>query len=460
VVADLRVLRDPDVERGPLPRPCHRVSPAEETKLRLRLLATGMARLIHIDEIPLGPTGKPLVGGLFAVPKDADKDRLIYDRRVQNHGEHRLNWLNLPNASLLCQLRLEDGEYLRGSGDDLRNYYYCISHHDAWHPYNAVGRPVVGDDSLLAHGALPGETYYTCLKVAGMGDHNSCDIAQVMHEGVLRANDALPAESLMSYGKPAPRSRIWQGLYLDDLLVVYRARLIAGLPAVPEATDDDALLLRRTEVAYENAGLERAMNKSFRYETSFKAWGAEVDGLDGRICAGADRRLGLMKALSVLLRDGCAHKNLLEKLLGHCGFVFSFKRHMLSIFHRAYRFVNSMPEGKWVRLDVDILDEFRAALLHIPFAFSNLRAPLSSSLWATDATPVSGGATVAPLAGETAAFLYSRAETRGACLRLDGDHPAAMTERMIPIDDEVNKLVAALPCCECRLRTPFVTTTM
>ena len=120
---------------------------------------------------------------------------------------------------------------------------------------------------------------------------------------------------------------------------------------------------------------------------------------------------------------------------------------MLSIFHRAYRFVNSMPEGKWVRLDVDILDEFRAALLHIPFAFSNLRAPLSSSLWATDATPVSGGATVAPLAGETAAFLYSRAETRGACLRLDGDHPAAMTERMIPIDDEVNKLVAALPWC-------------
>jgi hypothetical protein len=249
----------------------------------------------------------------------------------------------------------------------------------------------------------------------------------------------------MAYGKPAPRSRLWQCLYRDDLLVVFRARLAAGLSTAPEATDADAMLLRRTEVAYANAGLERAMGNSFRYSTSFKAWGADVDGLAGRICAGADRRLRPMRALSVLLRDGCAHKRLFEKFLGHCGFVFSSKRHMLSIFHRAYRVVNSMPDGKWVKLDSDILDEFRAALMHTPFAFCSLRAPLGETLWATDATPTSGGSTVAPLAEGTADFLYSRAGTRGACLRLDMNHPAALRGRMIPVDEGVNNPVAALP---------------
>ncbi len=42
-----------------------------------------------------------MVGCVFAVGKDADSDRVIYDRRPHSHSERRLAWLRLPSAAQL-----------------------------------------------------------------------------------------------------------------------------------------------------------------------------------------------------------------------------------------------------------------------------------------------------------------------------------------------------------------------
>ena len=49
---------------------------------------------------------------------------------------------------------LERGESVRGSGDDLSNYFYLIEHHADWLPRNVVGddEPILGDDSLILAG--------------------------------------------------------------------------------------------------------------------------------------------------------------------------------------------------------------------------------------------------------------------------------------------------------------------
>ena len=62
----------------------------EEEKLRWRLLESGAARLLPLNDAPVDAgTGEVITAVFFAVPHSAEWDRLIMDRRPLNHGEHR-----------------------------------------------------------------------------------------------------------------------------------------------------------------------------------------------------------------------------------------------------------------------------------------------------------------------------------------------------------------------------------
>ena len=107
---------------------------------------------------------------------------------------------------------LRDDEVLRGSGDDLSNYYYHISLPADYIPYNAFGRRV--DRSVLeAVGADAGRHYRMCFRVLGMGDTNACNIGQAVHEGLISMSSTLEAQDLLRYGNPPP-----SGLYLGQCL--------------------------------------------------------------------------------------------------------------------------------------------------------------------------------------------------------------------------------------------------
>ena len=70
--------------------------------------------------------GNVISGGLFAVPHKADSDRVILDRRPQNELERRFVMAELPHGSLLTQLIIPKGYSIRGSGDDLSNFFYLL----------------------------------------------------------------------------------------------------------------------------------------------------------------------------------------------------------------------------------------------------------------------------------------------------------------------------------------------
>ena len=42
---------------------------------------------------------------------------------------------------MLTQLVLQLWASVRGSADDISNYFHLLKHHDGWIPGNAVGRP-------------------------------------------------------------------------------------------------------------------------------------------------------------------------------------------------------------------------------------------------------------------------------------------------------------------------------
>ena len=137
----------------------------------------------------------------------------------------------------------------------------------------------------------------------------------------------------------------------------------------------------------------------------------------------------------------------MQEILGHVAFSFSFRKIFMSLLHRSYKFVESLPERSWRPIPPDIIDEFRAVSLHLPIACRNLGAPLAREIWATDATPSPGGSTVARASSSICKKLHSRAETRGANLRLDASasDTDAQLAKLLPVDDEVNAIAAVLP---------------
>ena len=329
---------------------------------------------------------------------------------------------------------LEPHQFLRGSGDDLRNYYYTLRLPDNWIKYNSVGRQV--DAGVVRDfGGDPDRRYRLCFRVLGMGDVNGCDIAQATHEALLQRFGLLGPETHLVYGKPVPTGSLWEGVYLDDLLVTSVRNLDHPVPLdgsfVPppaQDSDEDILATRRAELAYAEANLDRALHKSFRACTAFKAWGAEIDGVRGKAGAPLLARQQVYMLIAAVVRAGFATRSILEKINGFVAFFCQFRRELFSLQHHMYNFVSGLPGDAWVRLPGFILDELRSVSLHLPFCVWHMRRAFASSLLATDATPSSGGAVRANVPEPLLKELWRRSEIRGEAVRLDRSVEADILE--------------------------------
>ena len=105
-----------------------------------------MIVLVPEAEVPLDISGRPILGGIFAVAHKAESDNLINDRRAPNANEKHLRWASLPHGAQLCRLILKKGKVVRGSGDDLSNYFYLLQHCPDWVVRNAFGKLLKGED--------------------------------------------------------------------------------------------------------------------------------------------------------------------------------------------------------------------------------------------------------------------------------------------------------------------------
>ena len=450
VVDRLHELRKPEPLWGEEVQACHRVPVQEETPLLRRLLAAKMITLLPESVLPCRQDGRMLLGGLFSVRKNEKEDRLIFDRRPENATMDRLDWARLPAGACFCRLLLADNEILRGSGDDLRNYYYTLALPPDWVRFNGFGRRVARE--LVAEAGLdPTVPHRACLRVLGMGDINGCAIAQATHEAVLQKEGLLLPDSTLVYGEPVPKGRVWQGAYLDDLLITYRMLLahtveLDGTFEAPKPSpqDPDVMLTAAAERAYLNANLSRAEHKAFRCETEFKAWGAEVDGVKGRAGAPLAVRRQVWQILRKIVALGFCTKEILQRVLGFVCFIFQYRREFYSLQHHIYKYIEGIKGGRWVRLPNHIVDELRSIALHLPLAVWQMRKEISPELIATDATPTSGGATAAQISPELAQELWRRSEIRGAPVRLDRTEDFSVQASM---PKEPSKFASSL--CEC-----------
>ena len=110
-------------------------------KVCQKLLDSGVAKPIPVEDGLYDCNQELISAGLFAVPHKEHSDRIICDRRPSNEFERRIQWAALRHGSLLTQLLLQPeqtSETVRGSGDDLAIYFYFLKHTPSWCPRNTI----------------------------------------------------------------------------------------------------------------------------------------------------------------------------------------------------------------------------------------------------------------------------------------------------------------------------------
>lgn len=124
---------------------CYKVDPSDARQVNQRLLENGVARLIPESMALRDSQGRIISGGLFAVDHKPESDWIILDRKPFNELERRLVWARLPHGALLTQLIVPKGYSIRGSGDDLSNYFYLLKHNPDLLPRNTIGNVFDGE---------------------------------------------------------------------------------------------------------------------------------------------------------------------------------------------------------------------------------------------------------------------------------------------------------------------------
>jgi len=437
-------------EAEDVPRSCYLVSREEEDKLRRVLLDSGMAVLLPEAEIPTGPKGQLLLSGLFGVKHKTLHDRLIFDRRPANALDRRLAWARLPLGPQLCRVILRRGEGIRGSGDDLRTYFYCLRNSEQALPRNAFGRRLTGDQ-WQAYGGTPGVNYRLALRVVAMGDTNAVDIAHVTHHCALRKAGCLQEGTELIYGNIMPPQELIEGLYIDDhfaISVMERALLQA-----PSGPDRDIIM--KSHRAYESCYMPRAPEKGYGFSAQvekgapepvgaqhFRTLGTDVDSDPGLAAAPLQKRIDLFLLSASVDAEPFVEMNILRRTLSLYTHPYMHRRELMAVFGRCYRWMKSLTPGYPVRWAPDVRDELAMAAFLLPLAEAHLRWEPSQRITATDATVECGGTAAAYVSSGLASFLFRFTEHRGCRVALTTqDHE--IDHELLPAFAEITEITGA-----------------
>lgn len=267
----------------------------------------------------------------------------------------------------------------------------------------------------------PGVAFQPLLCSTDMGDTKSSRVAQAFGQWIVRRAGGLADSDWMSFGWPAPAGDLWEGSYLDDLLVLLiAARETFGADAGPDLDE-----LRRIRAAHAEAGTLLHEGKRVERAPRGVVWGADFDGVAGTVRGEMDSLLQL-----VLLSFGFAFAPVgwktLSRLVSSWTHHLGLRRPAMALLGSLYdEFARRRDGGGgacWLRAEG--IDELLAVALLSPMYVSDLRAPFLGELFASDATTSRGAVVRAPVSPEVEAFVWSRLPRRGGYVRLFPGEPS------------------------------------
>ena len=428
-----------------IPRPAFLIDRSEYRKLLDCLREVGLVVFRDPRTLPKHPvTGRVLAAGMLGAEKKNDAQRLLLDRRPLNAIEDRLVGEALPFAGDFVRLELGPDEIIRTSLRDGKDQYYVLDPGDARVDWQAFGWPV--DLDWFPDVVIPGAPYLQpCFRGLIQGDHNAADIAETVGRAILCDSGAFPEADLMPAGR-GPRMRNAPGhdaslvsdLYIDDAGVVAMSSPHVRSPCARRTAEATAAL--------QSAGVEVHPHKGHDDQVDSMVWGAAFY----RHLVGAEReRLCEIDVLSwVLASTDMVVPSALASLLGYWSHALLFRRAAFSVLQDAYVLAR-LPSRVPVALPQSVRSELLLLACLIPLMSTDLRAPVSCTVVATDATITRGAAVSATVPALTARRLFAGAQFRGADARLVDRVDLPDVAAAPPLDAEFAAVIAEWPWRVC-----------
>ena len=364
-----------------------------------RLVVRRLVRCVGLlaDACPLR-----LSGGIFAVAKDAKRDRLICDRRPQNSQEASVGRVLLPFSPKIRRFILQRSCALGVHIVDTRNCFYlykvdltngtrkssvrvslppgcmmCLTYPGRWCESDlrcSPGAPEPPDDNRQ-------------LAITGVmvGDTNAVTVLELAHRRQLINANVLSLETLLPRERPLPEGPEFGDVYIDDLSlfsILHMSRL-HELRNCPRA--------KRAEHVFQKLAMPTSSGKS---ETGFKAefWGGS--GRDLSLTGVPTQRRTTLMYVTVLGALLGVTRGSLQQILGVEFCFHSFRREAIYCSDVAFTCARKLPTRRPVPACGALLDDLLLVTGTGPLLQADLRA-LRHDLFATDVSPSAAGACIA-----------------------------------------------------------------
>ena len=311
----------------PIPKVQVRTAPGK----RLALLEA-LDRCDRLRLLPQSAVKTPHRNGMFSVPKDRERDRVVLDARVANLAEGGSDaWIqSLGSLEQLQHLYLPPGYDLTLFCEDRREFYhaFCVSEERCHR--NALALCLTRSDlqhlQCCSKGSS-GEVLVPCLNTLAMGDTHAVGYGQTSHLAVVLRCSRLKLRDFVTLrGRPPRSPSLVAGLLIDDLILLDFVR--QGLPRQPSLGSE---VIQEIRADYEAAGLPRHAGKAVRDAPRGDFWGGHLDGELGLLRPNHKRVVPLASLLVRVVRAKACCGGLLEALTGALVSALQMKRRLLSL---------------------------------------------------------------------------------------------------------------------------------
>eukprot|EP00438_Fugacium_kawagutii_P024864 Skav221765 [mRNA] locus=scaffold490:280304:287109:+ [translate_table: standard] len=375
--------------------------------VRVRVPKKMQGRLLErLDEssrlalLPLSAVRLGLENGMFALPKDHERDRLIIDARPANRCESSEDrWVkSLGSVHQLLHVFLQEGQKLVMHCEDLRDYYHAFVIGDQRRRRNALKLCVrpweVKHLKCFDKSMWQEEWLVPSLNTMAMGDTNSVGFGQVAHLSVLLRTGEFDLADFIGLKKRPSRKPWLCGLMIDDFVLM--ESVDAAFPH-KESLTDGAKKMQAVHKAYSEVGLPRHAGKAVASSTKAEFWGVEVDGERGRVRPCLNRLVPLVHIILKVVQLRVCTVSLLEILSGSLVSAFQLRRRFMSVLEEVYAAQRNRSRSDIVSLSPQLVDELLLSVGLLVLTEIDLRLRPSPLLCASDASSSTRASVVAPV---------------------------------------------------------------
>ena len=414
------------------PRVKVRVNRASRVKFLELLDSTERLSLLKPDCIRPG-----FLNGVFCVPKDAERDRMVLDARPPNGLEKTEDrWIrSLASTHQLLHFFVEPAEEVLLFAEDLREFYHAFQITEHRLKRNALEMPVKPRDvrHLKCYESWMDEetVLYPALATMAMGDCNAVSYGQASHLGVILQSGALPLSAFITLtGRPG-RSKMIAGLMIDDLVLLQRIQ--RGQPAHPT---ESSLAIKTIRDAYERSGLPRHEGKAVYGEKKGSFWGLQFDGEAASARPSLTRCIPLVRIIAEVVRLKHCTVSLLEVISGSLISIFQTKRRFMSILDEIYSAQRGRSKGDVIWLPPSLQEELLSACALVVLSSINFRTRPSRRVVASDSSSTKEAAACCFLTTSAVSELQKHALQKGLWNRLLSPDRAYLRQKGLLGDEE------------------------